>query len=201
MTATVACGRGRATRRSAAPDANTNPLVDAMAVREHLGQLVSYGLPPRSIGQAGGVARNTVLAILDGRQVRCHRGVAAALLGVTTMPRPGQDIVLAVGAVRRVHGLAMQAWSLTSVARELGVAAPNLSHVCARKLITYDMWAAVRDVTERLAGQRGPSVPAQTVALHRGWLPLAAWPANRIDDPVADPLPRHLWRTPCPGLS
>lgn len=176
------------------PPTRDDALVDIRDVRNHVVRLVSYGLPPRSIGQAAGVALNTVLGVLDGRQRRCHRGVALSLLGVTTTPRPEQDTVLAIGATRRLHGVAAIGWPLAALARLLQTSPANVSHMTRRPRISYNRWAAVRDVYDRLAGVPGPSELAYGAAAYRRWAPPSAWPTGRIDDPAAVPLPRAAWR-------
>lgn len=162
-----------------------NPLVDARRVRAHIGRLVTVGLPPRSIGQAAGVSGNTVLRLLYGGQQRSHLRVALSLLSVSTTPRAEQDIVLSIGAIRRVHALAAIGWPLSELGRQMDMSQANVSHMATRRLITYGRWAAVRDLYDRLAEAPGPSDTARAVALHKGWLPPVSWSPERIDDPSA----------------
>jgi hypothetical protein len=170
-----------------------NPLVCIDRVRDHIRGLVALDLPPRSIGQAAGISRHTVIAVLDGVRQRIHLGVALALLGVTTHPHPNQDIVLAIGAARRLRALAAIGWPLSEQARQLHMPPGNVSRLRTQRRITYDRWAAVRDLFGRLAAVPGTSDAARADALHKGWPPPAAWPPDRIDDPTAGPLARNAW--------
>jgi hypothetical protein len=170
-----------------------NPLVDVHDIRDHVCGLVARGLPPRSIGQAAGVSRVTVTAVLDGARHRVHRDVALALLGVTTHPHPHQDVVLAIGAARRLCALAAIGWPLSELARQLDMAPGNISRLRTQRRISYGLWVVVRDLFWRLASVPGPSDAARTDALHKGWPPPAVWPRDRIDDPTAGPLPRNAW--------
>lgn len=188
-------------------------MVDAAAIRAHLGSLQKQGVSVRRIAEAADVTRPTLYALLVGQPSkglpptrRVTHGVAQRLLAVTaevaTAPAPDlaelSDLsrVDAVGPRRRVQALAALGWSMQQIADQLGMARRQLQAILRGTQVSARTARAVHDVYDRLCWEAPPactrwerSAVTRTKAWARGqdWVPPLAWDDDTIDDPAAVP--------------
>lgn len=178
------------------------PFMDAAPVREHLQHLRSNGVGLRRIEELTGIARSSLVLIVDScadrkarEQVRTEH--ARAILGL----RPGIDtasdgaLIDAAGTVRRIRALIAVGFTQDYLARRLGVSPGNFADIPKRRQVTAKKARAMRDVYDELS-MKSPAalgiLPAsigrsRRHAAAQGWAKPLEWDDDEIDDPDATP--------------
>ncbi|MFF4026892.1 hypothetical protein ACFYY5_28990 [Nocardia elegans] len=159
----------------------------AAPVRDHIIALNELNVTDRMIGQAADCTRQYVRQIADGSTQRIRNQIAHRILAVTHHPHPNQSMVLGVGAGRRIRSLNAIGWPTSALAEMLDIGTTvALNNTTRRVHITYERWAAIRDLYERLSGTPGPRPGTHLRARSRSVGPLA-WEGVDIDHPNTQP--------------
>lgn len=183
-------------------------LVDAEPVRQHLRWLSSQGMGWKPAARAAGVATSTAHSILYGKLLtqpghpehrpprkKVSKAVADRILAVQPTLQDGA-IVNPVGTRRRIQALVARGWSLSQLAKRLGVAPTNFSRSIYSSGVLEGTRKAVAALYEQLWDQEPPTgtrwekiaaTKARRYAAERGWLPPMAWDDDTIDDPTTQP--------------
>jgi lambda repressor-like predicted transcriptional regulator len=161
-------------------------------VRAHVDTLHGMGLPLASIARDAGCTPATVRNIHCGVWAKVRTRHALAIKSVTHHPNPRQQVVLAIGAVRRAQALHAIGWTWRALAEHTpGVTAGAIATMTRpgheRTLCAWETWAVIRDAYEKLSGTPGPegvsAMKARNAAKRRKWLPPLNWEDLDIDDP------------------
>jgi DNA-directed RNA polymerase specialized sigma24 family protein len=201
--------RARSRRRLQAFGRWVDPYVDAAPVREHVEMLQSHGLGYRHIAHLAGASVTTVSQLIYGRRsesgsTQKHAPIQK-ILAVTAEKllavRPSIDAYLphtpvpALPTRRRVEALMCNGWSLSKIARRLGVTVTNFQRV----MIIDQVYAETHRQVAALFDELWDKQPAhdthrELIAFNRtrnyakahGYLPALAW--DDIDTDVAPPV-------------
>lgn len=176
--------------------------VDAAPVRAHVQALQAQGMGWKRVARAAGLDESTVWKLIYGDPARglapsqrVTRKTRDALLAVTLDLAPGATID-GTGTRRRLQALVAIGWSMSELARRLGMLPSNLgATIHGRKEVTVATATKARDLYDQLWDQPAPpsgrhgSVPvkARNLARRYGWVPPLAWDDETIDDPSATP--------------
>ena len=176
-------------------------LVDLTPVREHIEKLRAYGIGWKRVAELAGLGHTVVETIIYGHKTRgglnkrVKRETAEKILAVKAIPenlRPGA-LVPAIGAQRRVQALVCNGWSLSQVAKRIGMEPTNFQLIMKRGEVQRKTHDLIRDLYEQLWATEPPVVKPsdrqniarmRNLARAKGWLPPLAW-----DDPDTDPEP------------
>ncbi|WP_157121219.1 hypothetical protein [Nocardia miyunensis] len=161
-------------------------------IRDHIEELAALGLPMASIARDAGCLPNTVRNIRAGLSATVRIRQATAIRAVTVHPNERQQIVLAVGAMRRLQALHAIGWPWKGIAEYApNVAAAVMSQMTrprqGRTVIAWWTWLAIHDAYEQLSGTPGDSDRARRVATEHGWWAPLDWEGLDIDDPRVEP--------------
>lgn len=163
-------------------------------VRAHVLELVRLGLPMTSIARDAECADSCVANLSRGvwKSVRIRQ--ATAIMAVTFHPNERQQIVIAIGAIRRLRALHAIGWTWRALAEEIpDVTEANLAKLSrqnGRTVIAWKTWAAIRDAYERLSGTPGTwgrAGLARKTSADRRWAAPLLWHDLDIDDPRVQP--------------
>ncbi|WP_374178958.1 hypothetical protein [Leifsonia sp. WHRI 6310E] len=179
-----------------------SPYVDAAPAREHVTRLAAAGLTFEAIASLAGVHRSTIDALTIGRASRPRseklvRRVADSILAVRfTCDLDADDArVPGRGVIRRIQALVARGWSLSQIARQMGVTFQRVEQMAQSPRATAAVWRRAEAAYSALWNTTPPlETPAEKRAYSRsinrarrnGWVPPAAW-----DDIDTDPAP-HL---------
>ncbi|MFA5898117.1 MAG: hypothetical protein WC829_03275 [Hyphomicrobium sp.] len=178
-------------------------LIDVAPVREHVLTLGEYGLGYKRVARLCGFKSSTpVRTIIWGRQdpgprcgemqKRVKRETAEKILRI----RPHVELLAdgaripARGAHRRVQALVTRGWSLSKIARLIGMDITNFSGLMRRDSVLVGTHRAICEVYEDLwNSEPDRSTPAQEAAFSRslamakrnGWAPPLAWDDIDLD--------------------
>ncbi|MDJ0405850.1 helix-turn-helix domain-containing protein [Rhodococcus erythropolis] len=166
-------------------------------VQAHVLELLGMGLSLNAIALAAGVADTTVSFIRDGQFIETRTVIAAAIMSVDHRPHPRQRFVPTVGAVRRLGALQAMGWKYEDLDRECGTPRGTLQFTRKRGALTYERWAQIRDMYERLSATPGGSEMATHLARRHDYLLPLEWEGYDIDDPRVSP-PRSARSTSRP---
>jgi hypothetical protein len=201
--------RARVRRRAQLYGRWVDPYVDAAPVRAHIYKLQEAGLGWKRIAELSGVGNTAVSQLIYGRK------------GSTGDPRKGEELkrVLAVkaekilavkpelsnlcgganvpsrGFVRRVQALVAVGWSLSKIARRLGVSETNMGPMLQRPTVSARYFRRMVDVYDELWNVLPPHEEwrdliayrrSLRLARERGWVPPLAW--DDIDADVVPPV-------------
>lgn len=170
---------------------------DANLVRAHIHRLYAKGLTRAMIARAAGLTPGGIANIENGAYERTNNRVAAAILAVTHHPHPRQELVPAVGLIRRVHALNAIGWPTELLATRLDVIPQSLTRTVRGKSATYERWKQIADLYEELSATPGPSIKGRQIAARNGYAAPLDWEYLDIDDPDVTPepattTPRHI---------
>ncbi len=179
--------------------------VDAAPVREHIINLMANGVSARQLASLAGLSYSAVSAIVYGRSdrghapyPRVHATTAEKILAVQadlTNQRAGRYID-SCGTVRRLQALVAIGWSLSRLAKKLGMERGNFGTFMNADQCTVRRALAVRDLYDQIWNQpqtgtewhsKTSATKARNYAAVRGWLPPLAWDDDTIDNPDAEP--------------
>lgn len=180
-------------------------LVDAEPVREHVLDLIEYGIGYKRIADLAGVGVTGVRTLVWGRQdpgprygeipKRVGREKAEKILAVQPeienmgSGRP----VSAIGTHRRIQALVARGWSVSRINALLGWDPGSLHSKMRRDKVSVATHLAVADIYEQIWNQQPPRQEwreriaysrSVRFAQRQGWLPPLAW-----DDIDTDPEP------------
>lgn len=180
--------------------------VPAWPVRDHVRFLQSNGMGLLTVAEVAGVSKTTLRQLVYGRegsggdqkrkgrqQVRIKRENAEKIMAVRIQLRRGA-VVPAVGMHRRVQALVWQGWSISELARRLGVAPSDLNRSMRRPTVTAGRFDDVRKLFTELFGVAPPetnrrekcsATRSRNWAREQGWVSGMAW--TNIDDPNESP--------------
>ncbi|MCL2586095.1 MAG: hypothetical protein FWE35_26980, partial [Streptosporangiales bacterium] len=179
------------------------PLVDADPARIRIRALNEYGAGCARIAQAAGVAPETVVNILSGRNGRpparrIREKTEAKILSVMpSLDLLGATIpVDATGTRRRIQALVRRGWSLSKISQRLRTDRANMKRLLTAGKVRAETARKVRDLYNEIWDEPPPedghrdqiaASRARNRAEAEGWPPPAAWDDDRIDDPAAEP--------------
>ncbi|MFL0711638.1 MAG: hypothetical protein ACJLS2_02345 [Microcella pacifica] len=190
-----------------------DPYVDAQPVREHVRLLQASGMGWKRIAEVSGVGNTAVSQLIYGRK------------GSNSDPRKGEPLkrvlkvkaekILAVqpemanlragalvdptGFRRRVQALVAVGWSLSKLAKRLGVDVGNLCVSLTRERVTAQHHRDAAALYDELWNMLPPHEEwrdliafnrAKRMAKVKGWLPPLAW--DDIDTDDAPPVPEDV---------
>lgn len=160
--------------------------VSAQPVRDHINELRGLGLTSASIARDAGVHIKAVRELGDGDRETSRVRVAHAIMRVDFHPNPRQEMVLSIGALRRVRALANLGWSSTHIANnaKISVEVVQMLHRCPTT--GWATWSAIRDTYEALSATlatEGRPKYVRNLARARGWPAPLDWEGHDIDDP------------------
>jgi len=178
------------------------PQLDPAQARDHLHQLRQLGLSLTGISALCGQPESTLVSLLypQSRSYRrwitptTHDAIISAWLDLDRLP--AEQRLSAAGTVRRLQALAAIGWSLSALARQLGVSVQSVHHTRTRAKVRADKARAVRDLYQRLQLTPGGSVRTVRQAAQSGWLPPLAWDDDTIDLPWATPFTQEQLAQP-----
>lgn len=178
-------------------------LVDVTRVREHVLMLGEYGIGYKRVAALCGFKSSTpVRTIIWGRQdpgprygemqKRVKRETAEKVLRIHPCVELLADgaRIPARGAHRRVQALVTRGWSLSKIARLIGMDITNFSGLMQRDSVLVGTHRAICEVYEDLwNSEPDRSTPAQEAAFSRslamakrnGWAPPLAWDDIDLD--------------------
>jgi hypothetical protein len=160
-------------------------------VRDHIATLTGMGLPLASIARDAGVGYTCVVAANSGAFDNIRIRQAAAIRAVDFHPNERQQVVIAIGAARRLRALHALGWTWHAISEHCGVDKQILSRYAhpdsKRPAIDWPLWKAIHDSYEQLSGTPGPigqsANKARAQSRRRGWAPPLDWHGHDIDDP------------------
>jgi transcriptional regulator with XRE-family HTH domain len=174
---------GRAGLLNRVSSADAWEVIDGMLARGWTGQAIasSAGIPRRCIEKA------LTNYWADGRRQKFGPNHSAALVahGHATA-----GLVGASGARRRLQGLARQGWTLYELADRMSVGYSTLAAIRTERTdrVGAALDTAIREATDAIGLEVGPSQAAITHAAAQRWPGLFAWEDDTIDDPTATPV-------------
>lgn len=197
-------GRKRARYEMNTRFAGAPGYVPSAGPRAHVVELHQLGMPLASIARDAGCALSFVSKLHGGTRETCRIRQATAIMAVTCHPNERQQVVLNIGAVRRLQALHAIGQSWRSIAEDTpGVTDAVMSQMVRGKdnryLTSWATWAAIRDTYERRSGTPGPPSRATTLARKtaaaKGWPAPLDWEGHDIDDPRVTVVARP-WQPP-----
>lgn len=186
-------------------------VVDAGPVREHMLLLGEFGIGYKRVATLAGIGVTAARTLIWGRQdpgprygeMQKHvsKATADAILAVKPdLANLGDGTkITARGTHRRVQALVARGWSLSRIARMLGVNESNFALMMQREQVTVARHRAVAALFEQLWDQEPPREThreraaysrAVNFAQQRRWLPPLAW--DDIDTDEEPPVPDEI---------
>ncbi|WP_280330527.1 helix-turn-helix domain-containing protein [Nocardia wallacei] len=160
-------------------------------IADHIETLAGFGLPLSSIARDAGCTHECVEGVLRRLWRTTRVRQATAIMAVSHRPNERQEIVLAIGAVRRLRALHAIGWTWHALsAHTPGLSASLLSQIARpganRIIMSWSAWATIRDAFEKLSGTpgtQGRAKHARLAAERRDWPAPLDWEGLDIDDP------------------
>lgn len=185
-------GRKRAKYEMCTRYAGMPGYVDSAPIRAHIDHLTAHRVPMASIARDAGVGYNCVFNIHAGVWDTTRIRHAVAIMSVDWHPNARQETVSAIGAARRLRALYALGWDWTVLAEHCEFTRSRLAKIAdptrLRVNLSWDTWAAIRDLYEQLSGTIPPpgksSTQARNTARKRKWAPPLDWDDADIDDPT-----------------
>jgi hypothetical protein len=188
------------------------PFVDAEPVRQHLKQLIDYGISFERAARLAGVYPALVAAVLypmGGRapKQKMRAENAAKILAVKAIPENIDDLHLidGTGTRRRLQALAAIGFPFLRLGEHLPLHPNQVRNVAIAKKVRARTARAVAEAYDRLWNQDptqygvrpATALKVQRYAKSQRWAPPAAWDDDLIDDPNATPdygqqVPRYI---------
>lgn len=191
---------GAAHRRRQIAYGRWQPYVDAEPARQHVLALRAAGMGPKTISEISGVPHGSLAKLVYGDK---RRGLApskrirpeteAKILAVEARLEYLADgaMVSAIGTQRRLKALHAIGWSLSEVARRVGLDRVYVSRMLRTKKVTARNARAIDGVFRDLCMTPGPSKRARLAAERKGWLPPLAWDDIDTDEQPGDEAERE----------
>lgn len=188
----VARRRADKARRIRRARGQTQRMLDASPIREHLATLGAAWISSARIAQLSGVAPQTVSdiqtrAVRDVLPQTAHRLLAVTPLTDKRASRLPTSRVNAIGTRRRIQALRALGWPAKSLAERLGVTPQRLSNLLREDHVQIRTADQVRGLFDDLSMTPGPSPTSRDRCVSKGWAPPLAWDDAIIDDPDATP--------------
>lgn len=179
--------------------------VDAEPVRQHIANLMTYGIGMKRIAALAGVSNATLGKIMYGDRTRnmpprarTERRVAEAVLEVQQILEnlAGGQIVDGTGTARRLQALVTIGWPQSQLAQMAGFERSNFGPVVLGRNVTAATARKVQAIynqhwNDPQTGHdwhtRTAATRARNYAKARDWAPPLAWDDETIDDPTATP--------------
>lgn len=163
----------------------------AARVRGHIATLGAAGVGQRQVATVTGLARCQVFRIVGGGGMR--PATAAKILAVSVDDASDRARTVAFPTLRRLRALIAAGFSVTTLARLLGVNSSTLDYTMRMERVTVGMARRVRELygdgTLELPPQRPEATKAaRRRAAARGWVPPHCWHPDDLDDPDGEPL-------------
>lgn len=190
-------------------------MVDAGPVREHIAALSAAGVGLKRITAVSGVSGGALTKIVYGvsRGDGTHRPPAARvrkttadrILAVTSADTAPSADVDATGTRRRLQALAALGWGVGRIAADFEIDRQALDSALnhRRARVHARTAAAVRAAFDTIGDRPAPATShreriaasrARNRAHDAGWAPPAAWDAEQLDDPTAEPPATATWQ-------
>lgn len=170
--------------------------VDAQPVRDHVAALAAAGIGLRRLAVLSGVGRSTLTTLVSGRSdrgtgpsKRISSQTAAAVLAVALPEVPhdasvaDQQLVDAIGTVRRAQSLVALGYPRCDIAERIGVSPCNATRLFdpATLRVTARTARKVATLFDELQMRPGPSQRARNEGQRNGWDITLAWDDEEID--------------------
>lgn len=159
---------------------------DAAPIRDHIAALAELDVTHAMVAAASGYAENTIRRIVNGDISKVQHVTAAKIRAVTHIPHPAQKWVPSIGGKRRIGALNAIGWPSVVLAERLGTSSGALNQSINRPYVTYQRWAAIRDLYEALSGTPGPK-PEIIRRFRVKPVPPLAWEGLDMDHPATQP--------------
>lgn len=158
--------------------------VDTAPVWAHVDSLLAEGWSLAIIGKAAKVEPQTIRMRAAGMQ----RERAARLLAVDReslyLLASGDQLVPAIGAVRRIRALQAMGWPLSAIGNTQQMASDIVRQ---HATVTARKWQIIAAAYDRMAMTKGPSDRTRALAHRNGWPVPLCWDDDEIDNPNATP--------------
>lgn len=176
-------------------------MVDAEPARTHVRSLMAAGIPLKTIAGLAGVGEGGAYRLIYGSAPtpptrRLTRRVAERLLAVRTEDALALDgYIDAAGTVRRVQALVAVGWTLSEIARRIGMNPRAMTRFLASKRVSTNRARQIRALYGDLWNRRPPAEnaiqrrdvkAAREMARRKGWPPPGAWDDDLLDLPEAE---------------
>lgn len=178
------------------------PFVDAEPARQHIRNLVAYGISFERAANLAGLKPSVVAAILypmGGRapKQRIRPETESKILAVKAIPEnvDGLRPIDGTGTRRRLQALAALGFPFTRLGEHLPIHPRQVNYVVGGRLVRADTARAVAKLYDELWNQDpiqwgvrpSTALKVKRHAAKQGWAPPAAWDDDQIDDPEATP--------------
>lgn len=170
-------------------------LVDPQPARDHLARLRQFGVSLEAIIEMSGQSMSLLAALVYPAHQRWGARITRESLQRILEVKfdldamPAHRRIDSAGTTRRLQGLAVMGWPLSSLADVLEVSVQAVASYRTRPTSTVRTARAVRDLYDRWSLLPGPSVRTTLAAQRAGWVSPLAWDDDSIDDPRAVPHP------------
>jgi AraC-like DNA-binding protein len=188
------------------------PFVDAEPVRQHLRNLINYGISFEQAANLAGLYPASVAALLypmGGRapKQRLRAETAAKLLAVKAIPENvhGLHPIDGTGTRRRLQALAAIGFPFVRLGDHLPLHPAQVGRVAHAPRVHARTARAVAKLYDQLWNQDptqhgvrpATALKVKRYAASQGWAPPAAWDDDQIDNPAAQPdlgarVPRYV---------
>lgn len=163
--------------------------VPTTPVAEHIRNLEQAGMTTAAIHEASGLSSSAFFEIRRGKNPRCRRVNAAAILaveyGVPATLDPKRRVSI-LGARRRIQALLAIGWTHDEMHKRSGIRTAVKLHSDA-DTIALSAHHKIAALYDELAMTPGGNTRTQNRARAAGYPPPLAWDDDTIDDPAAQP--------------
>jgi lambda repressor-like predicted transcriptional regulator len=158
--------------------------------RQHIQALKQAGISYNEQSKLSGLTVDTIKRIARNQPRTITHTTEARILQIQPdQANPDTTYINPTGTARRIQALTTQGWDQHTLARELGIPHPQLTHIIHyNRRVTQTLANQARTLYNQLWNQTPPQTPvakmARTAARKNGWLPPLAWDDEQIDDPA-----------------
>jgi hypothetical protein len=158
--------------------------------RQHIQALKQAGMSYNQQAKLSGLTVDTIKRIARSKpRTITHKTEASILQLNPGQANPNTTYINPTGTARRIQALTTLGWDQHTLARQLGIPHPQLTHIIHyNRRVTLALANQARTLYDQLWNQAAPLTPvakmAKTAARKNGWLPPLAWDDEQIDDPA-----------------
>jgi plasmid maintenance system antidote protein VapI len=168
--------------------------------RQHIQNLKQAGMSYNQQAKLTGLTVDTIKRIARNQPRTITHTTEARILQLNPgQANPETTYINPTGTARRIQALTTQGWDQHTLARELGIPHPQLTHILHyNRRVTQALANQARDLYDQLWNQTPPLTPAskmaRTAARKNGWLPPMCWDDELLDDPDHKGHAEHVLR-------
>jgi plasmid maintenance system antidote protein VapI len=166
--------------------------------RQHIQALKQAGMSYNQQAQLTGLTVDTIKRIARNQpRTITHTTETRILQTHPSQANPHTTYINPTGTARRIQALTTLGWDQHTLARELGIPHPQLTHIIHyNRRVTQALANQARALYDQLWNQTPPPSPAakmaRTAARKNRWLPPLAWDDEQIDDPNHAGYPKEV---------